>query len=124
MEGREEEDRVEEAESLQRDSQVEEEIKVRDEEGGRMSPRDINKEGLKDPPSREAREKEVPVKEKPEDKAGYEGRPRGHPGSLKKRMEQGDRRTGVNQPTATLKKPRKEAIQGGLLDPKRADTGA
>ena len=61
MEGREEEDRVEEAASLQRDSQVEEEIKVRDEEGGRMSPRDKNKEGLKDPPSREAMEKEVHV---------------------------------------------------------------
>ena len=40
MEGREEEDRVEEAASLQRDSQIEKEIKDRDEEGGRISPRD------------------------------------------------------------------------------------
>ena len=59
MEEREEEDRVEEAASLQRASQVEEEIKVREEEGGRVSPRDKNKEGLKDPGK--AREKEVPV---------------------------------------------------------------
>ena len=83
-----------------------------------------NGDGQRDAPSKEARKEEGPVKEKLENKAGYGERQRGQPGSPKKGMEQGDRPTNVDQSTAMVKKPRKEASKVDLQDLKGPDTGA